>query len=145
MSGKARLYFARGVVVYALLIFSFLAWLYTFRPTAGIDMFGISASGIPESIAFLRVGPGAMFLFMAVSALYGLLRPRYLRVALIFLVVSNACVVAERLFGIAVDGSSAKVLTELRNEGLSWLLFVAALWALRGYPPALPSSDNKAP
>jgi hypothetical protein len=32
-----------------------------------------------------------------------------------------------RLFGIVVDGNSVKQLSELRNEGLSWLLFVASL------------------
>ena len=41
--------------------------------------------------------------------------------------VFNACVVAVRLFGIVVDGISPIQLTELRNEGLSWLLFVASL------------------
>jgi hypothetical protein len=38
-------------------------------------------------------------------------------------------VVAVRLFGIAVDGVSQMQLSELRNEGLSWLLFVASLVA----------------
>ncbi|MEI6127254.1 MAG: AMP-dependent synthetase, partial [Pseudomonadota bacterium] len=41
--------------------------------------------------------------------------------------VRDACVVGVRLFGIAVDGFSPVQLSELRNEGLSWLVFVAAL------------------
>lgn len=127
-----RLIFARLVAVYGVLIFSFLAWLYLAQPLQHIERFGISASGVPESIAFLRVGPGAMFLFMAITALYGLLRSQYLRMSLIILVVFNACVVGARLFGIAHDGTSPLQLTELRDEGLSWLLFVAALVALRG-------------
>jgi hypothetical protein len=45
------------------------------------------------------------------------------------LVIFNACVVAVRLFGIALDGVSDKQMSELRNEGLSWLLFVAAYLA----------------
>jgi hypothetical protein len=129
-----RLWFARAVVVYGLLIFSFLAWLYLAEPLQHIERFGISASGVPESIAFLRVGPGAMFLFLAVTALYGLLRSKMLRTSLIILVTFNACVVGARLFGIAHDGVSPLQLTELRDEGTSWLLFVAALWGLRGVP-----------
>jgi hypothetical protein len=129
-----RLWFARAVVVYGLLIFSFLAWLYLAEPLQHIARFGISANGVPESIAFLRVGPGAMFLFLAVTALYGLLRSKMLRTSLIILVAFNACVVGARLYGIALDGVSPLQLTELRDEGMSWLLFVAALWALRGVP-----------
>jgi hypothetical protein len=45
------------------------------------------------------------------------------------LVIFNACVVAVRLFGIAVDGTSPMQMRELRDEGLSWMLFVAALAA----------------
>lgn len=129
-----RLWFARVVVIYAAVLFAFLAWLYLARPLQHIAGFGISANGSPESIAFLRVGPGAMFAFLSVTAFYGLLRSQYLRVSLIVLVTFNACVVAARLFGIAVDGVSDKQLTELRDEGLSWLLFVVALWALGGIP-----------
>ena len=129
-----RLWFARAVVVYGLLIFSFLAYLYLAEPLQHIERFGISANGAPESIAFLRVGPGAMFLFLAVTALYGLLRSQMLRTSLIILVAFNACVVGARLYGIGHDGVSPLQLTELRDEGISWLLFVAALWALRDVP-----------
>ena len=127
-----RLWFARAVVVYGLLIFSFLAYLYLAEPLQHIERFGISAGDAPEAIAFLRVGPGAMFLFLAITSLYGLLRSQMLRASLIILVVFNACVVGARLYGIAHDGVSPLQLTELRDEGTSWLLFVAALWALRG-------------
>lgn len=129
-----RIWFARVVAVYAVVFFSFLAWLYLAEPLRHIERFGISANGTPESIAFLRVGPGAMFLFLAVTALYGLLRSQMLRASLIIIVAFNACVVAARLYGIAQDGMTPLQLTELRDEGLSWLLFVAALFALRGQP-----------
>lgn len=127
-----RLWFARLVCFYAVAIFAFLAWLYLAEPLEHIARFGISANGTPESIAFLRVGPGAMFLFMMVTAIYGLVRTPMLRTSLIVLVALNACVVAARLYGIAQDGSTPLQLTELRDEGISWLAFVAALWALRG-------------
>jgi hypothetical protein len=126
---KARLWFARIIVAYALLIFAFLAYLYILEPLKHIAGFGISATGVPESVNFLRAGPGALFLGMALFSAYGLVRPRQLRTCLWVLVVFNACVVAVRFFGIAVDGVTAKQLSELRNEGLSWLLFVAALLA----------------
>ena len=126
---NVRLWFARIIVAYALLIFTFLAYLYIFEPLEHIASFGISASAIPESINFLRAGPGALFLGMALFAAYGLARPGGLYSCLWVLVIFNGCVVAVRLFGIAVDGSSPIQLTELRNEGLSWLLFVASLVA----------------
>ena len=126
---NARLWFTRIIMIYALLIFTFLAYLYILEPLQHIAGFGISASGVPESINFLRAGPGALFLGMALFAAYGLARPRQLRSCLWVVVVFNACVVAVRLFGIALDGTSPMQLSELRDEGLSWLLFVAALVA----------------
>lgn len=126
---NARLWFARLVVGYALMIFAFLAYLYVFQPLDHIARFGISASGAPESINFLRAGPGALFLGMTLFAAYGLALPRRLLTCLWVLVVLNACVVGVRLLGIAVDGVSPMQLSELRDEGLSWLLFVAALVA----------------
>ncbi len=129
----ARLWFARLAVVYGLLIFSFLAWLYISAPLEHISNFGISATGSPESINFLRAGPGALFLGMAVAALAGLLSPRHLRLCLAILILFNGCIVVVRLLGIAVDGVTPLQLTELRDEGISWLLFLAAWLA---YPVA---------
>ncbi len=127
---NARLWFARLTVCYAALIFTFLAWLYIAAPLDHIAGFGIAASGAPESINFLRAGPGALFLGMAVFAVAGLARPGLLERSLWVLVIFNGGVVAVRLLGIAVDGVTALQLSELRDEGLSWLLFVAALVAL---------------
>lgn len=124
-----RLWFARIVMVYALLIFSFLGYLYMAEPQDHIARFGVSISGVPESINFLRAGPGAMFTALALTALYGLLRPRHFLACLWFVVVLNACVIAGRLYGIATDGVSPMQLSELRDEGLSWILFVMALVA----------------
>ena len=126
---NARLWFARVIVFYALLIFTFLAYLYIFVPLEHIAMFGISASGVPESVNFLRAGPGALFLGMGLFSAYGLTRSERLRSCLWVLVVFNGCIVAVRFFGIVVDGISPTQLTELRNEGISWLLFVASLVA----------------
>lgn len=126
---SARLWFARIIMLYALLIFAFLAYLYIGEPLDHIAGFGISATGVPESINFLRAGPGALFLGMALFAAYGLARPSHLRSCLWVLVIFNACVVGVRLFGMAVDGITPVQLSELRNEGLSWLAFVAALIA----------------
>jgi len=126
---NTRLWFARIVMAYALLIFVFLAYLYILEPLKHITGFGISATGTPESINFLRAGPGALFLGIALFAAYGLARPGQLRNCLWVVVIFNACVVSVRLFGIAVDGVTPVQLSELRNEGISWLLFVAALVA----------------
>ncbi len=124
-----RVWFARIVMLYALLIFAFLAYLYIIEPLDHIAGFGISASGTPESINFLRAGPGALFLGMALFAAYGLAQPAHLRHCLWVVVIFNACVVGVRLFGMAADGITPVQLSELRNEGWSWLAFVAALIA----------------
>ena len=126
---NARLWFARVVTIYALAIFAFLAWLYIAEPLNNIARFGIYSNGVPESINFLRSGPGAMFAGMAITAAYGLARPTRLLSCLWVLVLFNGCVVAVRLFGIGVDGVTPMQLSELRDEGLSWVLFVAALAA----------------
>ena len=57
---NTRLWFSRVIVLYALLIFSFLAYLYIVEPLEHVAKFGISANGVPESINFLRAGPGAL-------------------------------------------------------------------------------------
>jgi hypothetical protein len=126
---KSRLWFARVVMLYAFAIFAFLAYLYIAQPLENIARFGVSASGVPESINFFRAGPGALFAGMAVAAAYGLARPAHLVSCLWILVLFNGCVVAVRLLGIAVDGVTPLQLSELRDEGLSWLLFVTALVA----------------
>jgi hypothetical protein len=126
---KTRLWFSRVIVLYALLIFSFLAYLYVAEPLEHIAKFGISANGVPESINFLRAGPGALFAAMAITSAFGLARPGWLSTSLRILVLFNGCVVAIRLFGMAVDGVTPIQVSELRDEGLSWLLFVAALIA----------------
>jgi hypothetical protein len=64
---------------------------------------------------------------MASAAAIGLVRPRWLPTALFTLVLFTGAVVAVRLYGIAAEGSSHVQLSELRNEGISWLFFVAAM------------------
>jgi len=126
---SARLWFARIVTLYAALIFLFLAYLFVIEPLEHIARFGITASGVPESINFLRTGPGALFAAMAITAIYGLAKPDRLLTCLWIIVLFNGCIVVVRLFGIAMDGISPLQLTELRDEGISWLFFVAALVA----------------
>ena len=122
-----RIWFARIVMLYALLIFTFLAYLYMAEPLNHIANFGISASGAPESVNFLRAGPGALFTGMALTAAYALARPSKLVACFWVIVLFNGCVVAARITGIALEGVTNLQLTELRDEGISWLLFVTAL------------------
>jgi hypothetical protein len=125
----ARLWFARIVTLYAVLIFTFLAYIYVTEPLEHIQFFGITASGSPESINFLRAGPGALFSGMALIALAGLVKPAWLRTSLLLLILLDGCIVAVRLYGIVVDGVTPMQLTELRDEGISWLFFIAAYFA----------------
>ena len=128
---KLRLWYARAVMTYAVLIFGFLTSLYAFNPLAGIDMFGVSLSGEAHSITFLRTSLGAMFSSLFFASAIGLLRPRLFLTCLTIVVGAMTMIVALRLYGLAVDGVTAKNISELRNEGLSLLVFVSG-WA--SYP-----------
>jgi len=124
---QARLWFARIVVLYAVLIFSYLGWMYAVEPLDHISGFGISAEGSPQSANFIRVSVAALFLGQAIVAVWGLARPTNLVSSLKILVLFLGCTVAMRLFGITVEGVSDVQITELRDEGVSWVFFVAAL------------------
>jgi len=125
----ARLWFARIVMLYALLIFCYLAFVFILHPLENIERFGVSATGSTDFTAFLRVCVGGLFLGMAITAFYGLVVPARLVAALWVIVLFDGCIVALRLLGIAIDGVTPLQLTELRDEGVSWLFFVAALIA----------------
>ncbi|MBL8225415.1 MAG: DUF4345 family protein [Chromatiales bacterium] len=140
---NARLWFGRLALAYAALVCTFLGYVYFVMPTTGLAPFGVTLSGEPHSVTFIRTGIGAFFVSQWIVALWGLARPGALRPALGFLVLVNSCVVAGRLLGLVLDGSSPMQWSEVRTEGLSWLLFVAALVAVPrtrpGQPPdALP-------
>lgn len=125
----ARLWFARIVILYALLIFCYLAYVFIVHPLDNIERFGMSATGSTDFIAFLRVCVGGLFLGMAITAFYGLVIPAGLLAALWVIVLFDGCIVTLRLLGIAIDGVTPVQLNELRDEGVSWLFFVAALIA----------------
>jgi len=122
-----RIWFARLVMLYVLVINVFLAWLYVAEPQEHIAKFGVSISGTPESLNFLRAGPGAMFTALAATAFCGLVCPRHFIACMRFIALLVGCVVAARLYGMAVDGVTAIQVSELRDEGISWVFFVLAL------------------
>ncbi len=124
---QARLWFARIVALYAVLIFGYLGWIYAVEPLDHISGFGVSAEGSPESANFIRVSVAALFLGQAIVGVWGLVRPANLISSLKILVLFLGCTVAMRVFGIVVEGISDVQVTELRDEGISWLFFVAAL------------------
>jgi len=99
----------------------------------GIDMFGVTLSGEAHSITFLRTSLGAMFSSLFFCCLIGLVRPQYFLTCLTFVVGVMTMIVALRLYGFAVDGITPKNISELRNEGLGWLIFLSGWIA---YPKA---------
>lgn len=136
---KIRLWYARGVMAYAVIIFAFLANLYAFNPMAGIDMFGVSLSGEAHSITFLRTGLGAMFSSLFFASAIGLARPKLFITCLTIVLGVMTMIVALRVYGLAIDGITAKNLSELRNEGLSLLIFVSG-WV--AYPRNIGTTQN---
>jgi hypothetical protein len=123
---KIRLWYARIVMGFAFLIYAFLASLYAFNPLDGIEMFGVSLSGEAHSITFLRTGLGTLFSSLFLASAIGLVRPKLFMTCLTIIVTVMAIIVALRLYGLAIDGVTDKNLSELRNEGSFWLLFVTA-------------------
>jgi hypothetical protein len=121
---KFRIWYARAVLAVAALLFAFLAHLYVMTPLDGIDMFGVSLSGEPHSVTFLRTGLGAMFASLFLTSVVGLIRPRLLLTCLTFVVGVMSLIVAIRVYGLAVDGVSDKNLSELTTEATCWLVFV---------------------
>ena len=109
----------------AVFLFAFLAYLYAVTPLNGIDIFGVTLSGEPHSVTFLRTGLGAMFTSLFLTSALGLLRPSQFLTCMTFVVGVMTVIVALRLFGLALDGVSAKNLSELQTEGLCWLIFVS--------------------
>lgn len=120
-----RLWYARVIMALALLMFAFLAQLYAFNPLNGIDMFGVTLSGEAHSITFLRTGLGAMFSSLFFCCLIGLAKPEYFLTCLTFVVGVMTMIVVLRLYGFVVDGITPKNMSELRNEGLGWLIFLS--------------------
>ena len=124
-TGNIRLCYARVIMGLCVLMFAFLAQLYAFTPLNGIDMFGVSVSGEAHSITFLRTSLGAMFPSLFFASLIGLVRPKLFYPYLTFVVGVMTMIVVLRLYGFAVDGITDTNISELRNEGIGWLIFLS--------------------
>ena len=112
-------------------------FLYIFEPQKHIANFGVAVSGVPEALNFLRAGPGAMFTALAVTALYGLLRPNRFLACLSFIVLLTACIVARGCTAWRWTTVTHLQLSELRDEAFRRVLFALALLA---YPRAAKSA-----
>ncbi len=137
--GKVRLWYARVIMGLCVLMFAFLAQLYAFTPLNGIDMFGVSVSGEAHSVTFLRTSLGAMFSSLFFASVIGLVRPKLFYPCLTFVVGVMAMIVALRLYGFAVDGITDTNISELRNEGIGWLIFLSGWLA---YPRNTQKGSN---
>ncbi|MDX2222763.1 MAG: hypothetical protein SFV21_08445 [Rhodospirillaceae bacterium] len=132
MPGTIRLWFVRGVLALIVALYGMIGWLFNADPAGTMVAFGIGVEGA-IGLTTVRIGYGMGFWTLALTALYGLIRPRHAYACLSLLTFMLACVVATRLTGFLTDGVDAKQITELRDEGLSFIVFVAAWLA---YPRA---------
>ncbi|MDG2243636.1 MAG: hypothetical protein P8L66_09085 [Rhodospirillaceae bacterium] len=98
---------------------------YAFNPMAGIDMFGVSISGEPHSITFLRTSLGAMFYGLFFTFAIGLVRPHLFVTGLTVVIGFMTAIVVWRFYGLAIGGITDTNLSELRNEGLFLLFFIS--------------------
>ena len=136
-STSIRWWFARATLAYAALINTFLGFLFLLEPTR-VTKYGFVFEDIAAGYGYVRTTTASMFLGIAVTAIYGLVRPTRFLACLWFVVVMNAAIVFTRIYGIAIDGYSPITIIELRDEGLSWLVFVAALF----FAPRAPRSAS---
>ena len=125
-SHSIRRWFGRATLVYAALINTVLGFLFLLEPTRATK-YGFVFEDIAAGYGYVRTTTASMFLGIAVTAIYGLVRPARFLACLWFVVVMNAAIVFTRIYGIAIDCYSPITIVELRDEGLSWLVFVAAL------------------
>lgn len=132
MPGTVRLWFVRVVLALIVALYAMIGWLFNADPAGTMVDFGIAVEGA-IGLTTVRIGYGMGFWALALTALYGLIRPRHAFACLSLLTFMLACVVATRLTGFLTDGSDAKQITELRDEGLSFIVFAAAWLA---YPRA---------
>jgi hypothetical protein len=89
----------------------------------------------PAAYSTVRAGTGGQLLAIAVICLFSALKRERTKWGLALVTVMMAFMVMGRLYGIAVDGPGGRNMLELRDEGMSLVLFGlglgAALWAER--------------
>lgn len=124
-----RTWLARGILVFATLLYLEIARRMLLDPRATMQPFGIVLTQ-PVSITTVRAVMGAFFLGLSITAFRGLMLPAQTRIMLWVMVTFTACVVAGRLLGMALDGADAMNKGELSHEALGFGLYVAALIAL---------------
>ena len=132
----ARLWFVRVVLALVTPLYTFIGYLFMTDPAGAMAGFSVELQGaIGHTTA--RIGYGMGFWSLALTALYGLLRPKHMFACLSLLTFMLLGVVLTRLTGFVMDGIDDKQWSELRDEGSSFVIFVAAWLA---YPRALLAS-----
>ena len=110
----------------AVLVYGGLGMLMLLSPES------VVRSGIvleaPQAASAIRVGMASPFLSLAVIAAFGIVRREKALVCLTIVAVFSAVLVLTRLFSISVDGATPHSLTALRDEGLTTVFFLFALW-----------------
>jgi hypothetical protein len=135
---KARLWTVRAVLLFIALLYTFIGYLFVTDPVGTSDSFKTVADS-PTAITTIRVTYGMGFLSLALTAWFGLARPKHAFEAVTFLLVMVSAVVMFRLYGLAVDGVSDRNLEELRHESTGLVLLAIAWFAFpRPMPGAAP-------
>jgi hypothetical protein len=112
-------------LIYAALVYSLLGGLFLFKPTI-ITSFAITLDA-PHAYSAIRAGFGAQFLGLGLTAWWGIFSKPNRYTALLIVTIFTAVIVLCRLIGLALDGVTPMNLTELRDEGISLIIFIIAL------------------
>ena len=125
--------FSRGFfwfgLLYAALAYSFLGGLFLVNP-AIIESYAVTLNA-PHAYSAIRAGFGAQFLGLAFIAWWGIFFKAQRWSALAIVTVLTGIIVICRLVGLTVDGMTPINLTELRDEGISFVVFLLAVWCGR--------------
>lgn len=138
---RARLWFARGTLGFATLIFAMIGAKYVLHPAAAAAESGLSFLG-----AFgrtnLRAGVGGFTLGCGLVTLACLLSAERLRTGLWFILAMVVPVLIVRLYGVAVDGTLQPSLRILVAEAVLFILASLGLVLARRPAPRRASPSD---
>ncbi len=125
---NARTWVVRAVLLFIAVLYTFIGYLFFSDPVGTSDGFKTVLES-PTAITTIRVTYGIGFLSLALTAWFGLARPRHAFEAVTFLLAMVSAVVIFRVYGIVVDGMSERNLEELRDESTGLVLLAIAWFA----------------
>jgi len=130
---KTAEYVSTAMLLLAAYFYAMLGIGFVVDPTR-MEILDFSLQG-PTAYSTVRAGTGGQLLAIALICLFCAFKRERTKWGLALVTTMMAFILAGRIYGIAVDGPGGRNMLELRDEGMSLVLFgmglVAAAWAER--------------